>query len=56
MRAESGLTEGGGRLRGGVAARCGGARRGPHWREGRRQLRLAPGAAGEDERGEGSPK
>jgi hypothetical protein len=56
MRAEAGLTEGGGRLRGRVAARCVGARRGPHRREGRWQLRLALGAAGEDERGEGGPK
>jgi hypothetical protein len=51
-----GLTEGSGRLRGEVAAWCGGARRGPHRGEGRRRLRLAPGAAGEDERGEGGPK
>jgi hypothetical protein len=35
---------------------CGGARRCPHRREGRRRLRLAPGAAREDERGEGGPK
>jgi hypothetical protein len=55
-RAEAGLTEGGGRLRGGVAARCGGARQGPRWREGRWLLQLAPGVVGEDERGEGGPK
>jgi hypothetical protein len=54
MRAEVGLTEGGGRLRVGVAARCGSA--GPHRREGRWRLRLGPGPVGEDERGEGSPK
>jgi hypothetical protein len=51
-----GLTEGDGRLRGGVAARCSSARWGPHQREGRWQLRLAPGAVGEEERGEGGPK
>jgi hypothetical protein len=55
-RAEAGLTEGGGRLRGGVAARCGGARQGPRWREGRWLLQLAPGAVGEDERGVDGPK
>jgi hypothetical protein len=54
-RGLAGLTEGGGRLRGRVAARCGGALRGPHRREGRRRCQLAPGAAGEDERGEGGP-
>jgi hypothetical protein len=55
-RGLAGLTEGGGRLRGGVAAQCGGVWRGPHRREGRRPLRLASGAVGEDERGEGGPK
>jgi hypothetical protein len=44
-RAEVGLTEGGGRLRGRVAAR---------W-DGQQRLRLAPGAAGEDERRVGVP-
>jgi hypothetical protein len=34
----------------------GGARRRPHRREGRRRLRLAPGATGEDEGGEGGSK
>jgi hypothetical protein len=56
MRAEAEPTEGSGRLRGRVVAQCGGARWDPHWREGRRLLRLAPGATGEDERGEGGPK
>jgi hypothetical protein len=37
-------------------ARAPGARRGPHQREGRCRLRLAPRAAREDERGEGGPK
>jgi hypothetical protein len=37
-------------------ARCGGARWCPHRREGRWQLRLAPGVAGEDEGGEGGSK
>jgi hypothetical protein len=41
-----GLTEVVARWRGGEAARCGGARRGPHRREGQRRLRLAPGATG----------
>jgi hypothetical protein len=50
-----GLTEGGGHLRGGVAARCGGAQQGPHRREGQRRCRLAPRAAGEDERRVGGP-
>jgi hypothetical protein len=40
----------------GVVARCGGVWRGPRRREGRRQLRLAPGAVREDERGEGGLK
>jgi hypothetical protein len=55
-RAEAGLTEVVARRRGGEVARCGSARRGPHQREGRRRLQLAPGAVGEDERGEGGSK
>jgi hypothetical protein len=39
-----------------AVARAPGARQGPHRREGRRRLRLALGATGEDERGEGGPK
>jgi hypothetical protein len=50
------LTEVVARWRGGEAARCGGARRRPHRREGRWRLRLAPGAAREDEGGEGGSK
>jgi hypothetical protein len=51
-----GLTEVVERRWGGEAARCGGARRRPHRREGQRQLQLALEAAGEDERGEGGSK
>jgi hypothetical protein len=51
--AEAGLTEGGGPLRGGGD---GSVRRGPHQREGRRQLWLAPGAVRKDEGGEGGSK
>jgi hypothetical protein len=55
-----GKESGGGAHRGGGATtgwKGGSVRRwGPHRREGRRQLRLAPGAVGEDERGEGGSK
>jgi hypothetical protein len=44
------------RQRGGAAARRGSAQRHPRRREGRRRLRLAPGAVGEDEGGEGGSK
>jgi hypothetical protein len=53
---EAGLTDVVARRWGRATTRCGGARRRPHRREGRWCLRLAPGAAGEDERGEGGSK
>jgi hypothetical protein len=55
----SGRESGGGAHRGGGATmgrNSGSAWRRPHRREGRRRLRLAPGAAGEDEGGEGGLK
>jgi hypothetical protein len=55
-RGLAGLTEVVARRRSGEVARCDGARWGPHRREGRRRLQLAPGAVGEDKRGEGGSK
>jgi hypothetical protein len=50
------LTEEVSRRWGGAATRCSGVRQRPRRREGRRQLRLALGPAGEDEGGDGGPK
>jgi hypothetical protein len=55
-RVEAGLTEEVGCRWGRAMARRGNARRRPHRSEGWRRFRLAPGATGEDEGGEGGSK
>jgi hypothetical protein len=55
-KVEAGLTEEVGRRWGRAMARRGSARWRPHRREGHRRLRLALGATGEDEGGEGGSK